>query len=77
MYIKTVEGWKPLHVNSVPAPKDPTFMESSGMRDRKPGQTADKYCEAIRRYLLPYSHPEHITEDVMNRMKSEAIRGIF
>jgi hypothetical protein len=63
MHIMTVDGWKPLQPREcVPAPKDKTLCEEAGIPLHS---TAEIYIDAIRRFLLPVDHPEHINEHRM------------
>lgn len=62
MHIMTKDGWKPLACKSIPAPHDKTLLELLGLGKRT-NKAADRYMEAIDRYLLPRDHPDHITEE--------------
>ena len=52
MQIKTAEGWKPLAVKSIPAPKDRTMLDTMDIPNAtKPGDIGKAYCDRIERDL--------------------------
>lgn len=63
MHIMTKDGWKLLQPREcVPFQKDTTLLEELRLSKES---TADAYCDAIRRFLLPLANPEHINEQMM------------
>lgn len=53
MHIMTKDGWKPLHVKSIPASRDPSMIEAySWYRPGiKPGDIANAHIKRIDKYL--------------------------